>query len=129
MPKPVFILILLLGGTWVHSTVHALPAPSSLSAREHRVNVPRATPTPVPERRVVPEGQRPSTTIVVDAGHGGFDRGGIPRQRVPESMMNLDVALRLRSILQASGYRVVMTRDTDVFIPLGTRVAIANSYR
>ena len=44
-------------------------------------------------------------------------------------MMNLDVALRLRSILQAAGYRVVMTRDTDVFIPLGTRVAIANSYR
>jgi N-acetylmuramoyl-L-alanine amidase len=66
---------------------------------------------------------------VIDAGHGGFDFGGIPRQRVPEKTMNLDVALRLRSILQASGYRVVMTRDSDVFIPLGTRVAIANSYR
>jgi hypothetical protein len=66
---------------------------------------------------------------VIDAGHGGFDFGGIPRQRVPEKTMNLDVALRLRSLLQASGYRVVMTRDTDVFIPLGTRVAIANSYR
>jgi N-acetylmuramoyl-L-alanine amidase len=43
--------------------------------------------------------------------------------------MNLDVARRLRDILRASGYRVVMTRDTDVFLPLGTRVAIANSYR
>jgi hypothetical protein len=43
--------------------------------------------------------------------------------------MNLDVALRLRALLQASGYRVVMTRDTDVFIPLGTRVAIANAQR
>jgi N-acetylmuramoyl-L-alanine amidase len=72
--------------------------------------------------------QRQSTTVVIDAGHGGFDRGGISGQRVAESTMNLDVALRLRSILEASGYRVVMTRDRDVFIPLGTRVAIANSY-
>ncbi len=70
-----------------------------------------------------------NTVVVIDAGHGGFDRGGIPGQRVPESQMNLDVALRLRNVLQASGYRVVMTRSTDVFVPLGTRVAIANSYR
>ena len=67
--------------------------------------------------------------IVIDPGHGGFDRGGIPRQRVPEKTMALDVALRLRRKLQAAGYRVVMTRDTDVFIPLPTRVAIANHYR
>ena len=72
---------------------------------------------------------RPSTVVVIDAGHGGFDRGGIPGQRVSESMMTLDVALRLRTVLQASGYRVVMTRSSDVFVPLGTRVAIANSYR
>ena len=43
--------------------------------------------------------------------------------------MNLDVAQRLKAVLTAYGYRVVMTRDSDVFIPLGTRVAIANSYR
>src|ERR1700757_1890394 len=69
-----------------------------------------------------------STTVVIDAGHGGYDRGGIPGQRVSEKEMTLDVAQRLKAILQASGYRVVMTRDSDVFIPLGTRVAIANSY-
>lgn len=72
--------------------------------------------------------QRP-TTVVVDAGHGGFDRGGIPRQRVGEKNLTLDVAQRLRSVLQTQGYRVVMTRNSDVFIPLGRRVAIANSYR
>ena len=78
---------------------------------------------------VSPEAGRPSTTVVIDAGHGGHDRGGIPRQRVPEKSMALDVAQRLKAVLQANGYRVVMTRDSDVFIPLGTRVAIANSYR
>ena len=68
-------------------------------------------------------------TVVIDAGHGGHDRGGIPGQRVAEKDMTLDVARRLRSVLSASGYRVVMTRSSDVFVPLGTRVAIANSYR
>ncbi len=68
-------------------------------------------------------------TIVVDAGHGGFDRGGIPGQRVDEKTMALDVALRVQKKLRAAGYRVIMTRDTDVFVPLGTRVAIANAQR
>lgn len=68
-------------------------------------------------------------TVVIDAGHGGHDRGGIPGQRIAEKDMNLDVALRLRNVLASSGYRVVMTRSTDVFVPLGGRVAIANSYR
>jgi N-acetylmuramoyl-L-alanine amidase len=68
-------------------------------------------------------------TVVIDAGHGGHDRGGIPGQRVSEKEMTLDVSQRLRKVLEASGYRVVMTRNSDVFIPLGTRCAIANSYR
>lgn len=68
------------------------------------------------------------TTVVIDAGHGGYDRGGIPGQAVSEKEMTLDVAQRLKSVLAANGYRVVMTRDSDVFVPLGTRVAIANSY-
>ena len=70
-----------------------------------------------------------SLTVVIDAGHGGHDRGGIPGQRVAEKNMTLDVAQRLRNVLSGAGYRVVMTRDSDVFVPLATRVAIANSYR
>jgi N-acetylmuramoyl-L-alanine amidase len=71
-------------------------------------------------------GQR---TIVVDAGHGGHDRGGVPYQRIGEKGMTLDVSQRLKRIREARGYRVIMTRNSDVFIPLGTRVAIANSHR
>jgi N-acetylmuramoyl-L-alanine amidase len=69
------------------------------------------------------------STVVIDAGHGGFDRGGIPGQRVPEKTMALDVAQRLAKKLRATGFRVVMTRDSDVFVPLGERVRIANNYR
>ena len=76
-----------------------------------------------------PQTSGPSTTVVIDAGHGGFDRGGIPGQRIPEKEMTLDVAQRLKGVLTAAGYHVVMTRDSDVFVPLATRVAIANSYR
>jgi N-acetylmuramoyl-L-alanine amidase len=68
-------------------------------------------------------------TVVIDAGHGGHDRGGIPGQRIAEKDMTLDVAQRLKKVLLAKGYRVVMTRDSDVFVSLGARVAIANSYR
>jgi N-acetylmuramoyl-L-alanine amidase len=69
------------------------------------------------------------STVVIDAGHGGFDRGGIPGQNVSEKAMALDVAQRLGSKLRRAGYRVVMTRDSDVFVPLGTRTSIANRYR
>src|SRR5207248_8880612 len=75
-----------------------------------------------------PQISGPHTTVVIDAGHGGFDRGGIPGQRIPEKEMTLDVAQRLKTLLAASSYNVVMTRDSDVFVPLPMRVAIANSY-
>jgi N-acetylmuramoyl-L-alanine amidase len=68
-------------------------------------------------------------TVVIDAGHGGFDRGGIPRQRVAEKTVALDVARRLQRALEHDGYRTVMTRDSDVFVPLPERVRVANSHR
>src|SRR5437667_4008384 len=126
-----FGFTLALAGSFIAMAVYGLSAPSSLSAREKQAVAPRATPAPRPQTptAVIPESSRPSTVVVIDAGHGGFDRGGIPGQGVAEKTMTLDVAQRLNSVLTAYGYRVVMTRDSDVFVPLGTRVAIANSYR
>jgi N-acetylmuramoyl-L-alanine amidase len=68
-------------------------------------------------------------TIVIDAGHGGHDNGGVPGQRVSEKVLALDTSLRLKKELERRGFNVVMTRSRDVFIPLATRVAIANKYR
>jgi len=67
------------------------------------------------------------TTVVIDAGHGGYDRGGIPGQYVPEKTVALDVAKRVQILLKQKGLRTVMTRSGDYFVPLSSRVAIANS--
>jgi N-acetylmuramoyl-L-alanine amidase len=67
------------------------------------------------------------TKIVIDAGHGGKDPGAIGRSGLKEKDINLDVAKRLSKILSSRGIEVVMTRTTDVFIPLSRRVDIANS--
>ena len=63
--------------------------------------------------------------IVIDAGHGGKDpgaQGAISR----EKDINLAAARALKARLEQTGrYRVVMTRDSDTFVPLETRVQIA----
>ena len=67
-----------------------------------------------------------ATTVVLDPGHGGFDKGGVPGMRLVEKNFTLDVAGRVRSMLQAAGIRTVMTRSTDTFVELRDRCAIAN---
>lgn len=67
-------------------------------------------------------------TVVIDPGHGGHDRGGIPGQRASEKDLALDVARRLRDILNNDGVKTVMTRTDDTFIPLPQRSAIANAH-
>jgi N-acetylmuramoyl-L-alanine amidase len=64
--------------------------------------------------------------IVIDAGHGGHDPGA-QANGVTEAELTLDVALRLKKLLDKQpGIEVVMTRDSDEFIPLQERTAIAN---
>ena len=59
-------------------------------------------------------------------GHGGHDPGALGT-RITEADLVLDVALRLEKLLRATpGFDVVMTRRTDVFVPLEERTAIAN---
>lgn len=65
--------------------------------------------------------------IVIDPGHGGHDTGTIGPTGLKEKDVVLDVALRLRKLLERStGCEVVMTRRDDTFIPLEERTAIAN---
>lgn len=65
------------------------------------------------------------TTVVIDAGHGGHDAGAVSSW-AREKDCNLAVARKVRDKLKKAGLKVVMTRDSDVFLTLGERVAIAN---
>jgi len=69
------------------------------------------------------------STVVVDAGHGGKDSGAYRRYGPPEKAVALDVAQRLDRKLRESQLKTVMTRSSDVFIPLNDRVAIENAQR
>ena len=57
--------------------------------------------------------QKNLKTIVLDAGHGGEDGGAVGVDGVIEKDINLAIALKLRDLLETSGYNVVMTRDKD----------------
>ncbi len=67
-------------------------------------------------------------TVVLDPGHGGHDRGAVCRYGY-EKDFALDVARKLRPLLQAKGLRVIMTREGDYFVPLEVRAQIANAAR
>src|SRR5215831_15597633 len=65
-------------------------------------------------------------TVVLDPGHGGHDKGQVSRYGY-EKDFALDVARKLRPLLQANGLRVIMTREADYFVPLEVRAQIANA--
>lgn len=66
-------------------------------------------------------------TIILDPGHGGHDKGAYSPYGY-EKTFSLDVCQRARMLLMQAGYKVVMTRNTDIFIPLHDRVRYANQY-
>ena len=64
--------------------------------------------------------------IVIDPGHGGIDSGALSPAKTLEKTVVLNYGMALRKALEATGrYKVVMTRDDDVFVPLLKRVEIA----
>ena len=55
-------------------------------------------------------------TIVLDPGHGGEDSGAVANNNILEKNINLQIALKLKTFLQANGFDVIMTRETDTAI-------------
>ncbi len=134
-------------GSVTKTNVFVLPNPYRVvvdSEGERPVVTAEARPRPPPrapeDAAAAPEAAQPTENgfsiarqlgagvrrIVLDAGHGGKDPGTLSGS-LREKDIVLDVALRVRELLEADGYEVVMTRETDVFIPLEKRAFLANS--
>ena len=65
--------------------------------------------------------------IVIDPGHGGKDPGCIGKENTYEKDIVLDVCKRLKTLLlQNKGLEIILTRETDIFVPLDNRAEIAN---
>ena len=74
-----------------------------------------------------PNGKKPEEiTIVLDAGHGGHDKGAMSPHGLPEKDANLRLAKAVRDELVNRGYKVVMTREDDVFVELYDRPKVAH---
>jgi N-acetylmuramoyl-L-alanine amidase len=85
---------------------------------------PRVSPTPAPNPPAVPGDDR--RVVAIDPGHGGVDPGAIGVSKVYEKDLVLKVANALKAELESrGGYKVVLTRETDVYIQLRERIAIA----
>lgn len=109
----------LINGTYYVSE-HLIP-----KIRGSMTGAPAVGPTPGITPPTLP-GSAKGGTIVIDAGHGGHDRGTLSVYNVQEKKVNLQIAHRLADVLRQAGYHVIMTRDTDTFIELPERAAIAN---
>lgn len=94
-----------------------------------------ARPRPLPAEKPAEAPKTPTRndlrglTIVVDAGHGGRDPGALGVGPAHEKVVTLNVALKLGSALRDRGARVVMTRESDRYLTLDERAAIADRTR
>ena len=104
---------------WLAFPVHHEDGRAFLSHLDvTRIIEPRLRPERIP-------GLAPVRTVILDPGHGGHDRGAVSRFGF-EKDFALDIAARTRVLLEKAGYKVLLTRSDDTFIPLEDRPALAN---
>jgi N-acetylmuramoyl-L-alanine amidase len=109
----------------------APPPPEPVSAPEP--TPPPATP-PVAATAPSAPAEAPKKTaafdvVVIDPGHGGPDTGANTADGLQEKFLTLAIAQKAEALLEKEGLRVVLTRSTDLQVPLIQRTAIANYNR
>jgi N-acetylmuramoyl-L-alanine amidase len=101
---------------------HVAEAPPVTFDQTAEPGIPHEAPRPL-NRSMFPLSVK---KIVIDAGHGGKQTGAISESGVPEKVITLDIALRLRRLMQQASFEVALTRQADQTLSLEKRVAFAN---
>ena len=119
-------------------TIEIVAAPGEARSVPPPIVAPGTTPAPdtVPSAVTVPPPPtlqsltaRPGFVVMLDAGHGGDDRGALLNETLEEKTVTLAFARRLRSELQGRGISVLMVRDADVTVAVEQRAAMADAAR
>ena len=104
-----------------------LPDPFRLIIDVYPKDVPDLPPPPKLKTSIIRQLGLGIQRVVIDPGHGGKDPGCIGNQyKLQEKEVVLDVSLRLKALLESLGLEVVMTRETDIYLPPETRTVITN---
>jgi len=104
------------------------PAATPVVARQDQNRVVTAAkPTSLGDRSLIRSLGLKLSRVVIDAGHGGHDTGSIGPTGFTEKELVLDVAKRLKTLIEDQmGAEVVLTRDNDTFVALESRTQLAN---
>jgi N-acetylmuramoyl-L-alanine amidase len=120
--------------TTANNVAHVLIEVPAAATSESRTPTPEPrpadpeSPTPVPDPRAAIAATRTWQTIVIDPGHGGDDVGVRGVKGAEEKQLTLDIARRLRAMVENRlGLRVILTRDDDRSLGLDERAAVANN--
>ncbi len=111
--------------------------PEGIDPQPEAEDAAKEKPPPVPEKKPGAGVSTPSSaqnraqgyrTIIIDPGHGGLEVGAMGQNGTLEKDITLSLSRKLRAIIERNlAYRVVLTRDRDVDVPLEMRAAIANN--
>ena len=112
-----------------NTTRVAIEVPVGAQTPDPRVPTPEPPRIPSPESRVPGlEPRQALQTLAIDAGHGGDDIGVRGANGLEEKQLTLDVARRLRSLVERGlGVQVILTREEDQRVSIDERAAAANN--
>lgn len=109
----------------------SLNSTAPLNSNTKALSAPPPKPQTAPSAEAAPPPRKgPKPVIVIDPGHGGQDPGAIGGNGSKEKTVTLAIAQELKKQLEATGrYKVFLTRNSDTFIKLQDRVAIARKHK
>ena len=105
------------------------PRPELHQAKQPKPAAPGTDRVPLVPKSLTREFGLSAMTIVIDPGDGGKDPGGLGSGDLQEKGIVLSISQKLREVLTTKGYTVLMTRETDRFIPLKKRTEFATQHK